>query len=239
MRELELPIACTASDTIHSGSEYATQCYCSNTIDTSTGGGILQASTDCSMPCAGNSSDVCGNSGRLTIYETAKTGLISSNNNPTIPGFVGCYAQGGVATTGNYLFQDKQQNAQLCRQSCSYKGFSNSAMQGNYCYCTTGPSQVGAIQAMTLCDTPCAGNSTDNCGNTQSGVVALYTTAGVVPNTAGKPAGYVGCFNDNAGARQLPGYSYTSTNMTNLACATTCAGRGFTLSGTEAGSEYP
>lgn len=142
-----------ATDAHSSGSEYASQCYCGNTIDTSTGGGILQAPTDCSMPCAGNSSDVCGNSGRLTIYETAKTGLISGATTPSTPGFVGCYAQGSVATTGNYLFQDKSQNAQLCRQACAYKGFSNAAMQGLYCYCNTGTSEVGAIQAMTLCNT--------------------------------------------------------------------------------------
>jgi hypothetical protein len=138
----------------YAGSEYGSQCYCGNTIDTSTGGGILQAKTDCSMPCAGNSSDTCGNSGRLTMWETAKTGFVTEGSGmPAIEGFVGCYAAANVATTGNYLFNIGTMNSQICRLACSYKGFPNAAMQGNYCYCATGPSQVGAIQAMALCST--------------------------------------------------------------------------------------
>lgn len=200
----------------------------------------MQAPSDCSMPCAGNSSEICGGSSRLSIYETAKTGLISSGSTPAVPGLVGCYAQGSVATAGNYLFlQGLQQRCHAglvlllqhwVQPSGSYSGYG----------CVQYVSQP-----LPVCDlkltcrfSPCAGNSTDNCGSQQAGVVAQYTTAGVVAATAGKPTGYIGCFNDNPGARQLPGYSFTSSNMTNLVCATTCAGRGFALSGTQAGSEY-
>lgn len=84
---------------------------------------------------------------------------------------------------------------------------------------------------------PCAGNSTENCGNPQSSAVGFYNTAGAVPVTANKPVGYKGCFNDNIGSRQLPGYTYTSDNMTNTNCAVTCAGKGFALSGTQGGSK--
>lgn len=91
---------------------------------------------------------------------------------------------------------------------------------------------------LTSPSSPCGGNSTDNCGNTQGGVVGFYSTAGAAPITAGKPVGYKGCFNDNPGARQLPGYTFSGNAMTNLVCAQTCAGRGFALSGTQNGSEY-
>jgi hypothetical protein len=88
------------------------------------------------------------------MWETAKTGFINAGSGmPAIDGFVGCYAQGSVATTGNYLFNIATMNSQICRLACSYKGFPNAAAQGNYCYCATGPSQVGAIQAMALCST--------------------------------------------------------------------------------------
>lgn len=59
----------------------------------------------------------------------------------------------------------------------------------------------------------CAGNSTQNCGGSSVTAVALYTTIDAAPKTAASRPGYKGCFNDNVGARQLPGYSYTSTNM--------------------------
>ncbi|KAJ9110132.1 hypothetical protein QFC19_001803 [Naganishia cerealis] len=218
----------------YAGTEYSIQCFCSNTIDTSSGGGILQADSDCSMKCSGNSTEMCGNSGRLSIYDTSKSGLVAAA--PAIDGFVGCYAQGGVANAGNYLFQLSTMTAQLCRLACTYKGFSNAALAGNMCYCATGINQVGALQALALCSTPCAGNSTENCGNSQNSAVGFYNTAGATPAQANKPVGYLGCFNDNIGSRQLPGYTYTNTNMTNLNCAVTCAGKGFSLSGTQNGN---
>lgn len=136
---------------LYSGSEYASQCYCSNTIDTSTGGGILQADTDCSMKCSGNQTETCGNAGRLSIYDTSKSGLVAAA--PAIDGFVGCYSQGSVSTSGNYLFQLSTMTAQLCRLACSYKGFPNAALAGTTCYCASGSNQVGSLQALALCST--------------------------------------------------------------------------------------
>ncbi|KAJ9119238.1 hypothetical protein QFC22_003730 [Naganishia vaughanmartiniae] len=157
---------------------------------------------------------------------------------PAIDGFVGCYLQGSVATSGNYLFQLSTMTAQLCRLACSYKGLPNAALAGTTCYCASGTNQVGSLQALALCSTPCAGNSTENCGSTQSGAVGFYNTASALPVTTNKPVGYKGCFNDNIGSRQLPGYTYTSSNMTNTNCAVTCAGKGFALSGTQGGSKF-
>lgn len=72
-----------------------------------------------------------------------------SNNTAqsSTPGFVGCYAPGGVATTGNYLFYLSAMTSDICRLACQYKGFSHAALTGTNCYCATGTDQVGTIQA--------------------------------------------------------------------------------------------
>lgn len=47
------------------GTEYASECYCGNVF----GAGSVEANVqDCSMPCAGNSSEYCGAGNRLSVY---------------------------------------------------------------------------------------------------------------------------------------------------------------------------
>jgi hypothetical protein len=77
----------------------------------------------------------------------------SNTTIPPTPGFVGCYAPGSVATTGNYLFYLSSMTSDICRLACQYKGFSHAALTGTNCYCATGTNQVGAIQALALCST--------------------------------------------------------------------------------------
>lgn len=53
----------------YAGTEYAGQCFCSNTLATSGG---AQPDSDCNMPCEGNPAENCGGSARLNLFE--KTG---------------------------------------------------------------------------------------------------------------------------------------------------------------------
>ncbi|KAK3944359.1 putative fungistatic metabolite [Diplogelasinospora grovesii] len=48
------------------GTEYSAECYCGNSIDTTS---TLAASTDCSMACSGNSTELCGGPDRLSVYQ--------------------------------------------------------------------------------------------------------------------------------------------------------------------------
>lgn len=98
----------------------------------------------------GNSSETCGNAGILSIYK-ALSASSNSTSPPTTPGFVGCYAPGNVATTGNYLFYSATMTTDICRLACQYKGFGSAALAGTTCYCATGENQVGSIQALALC----------------------------------------------------------------------------------------
>lgn len=55
--------ACRTAGYIYSGVEYAQECFCGNTIQTT---GTI--STGCTMACAGNISQICGGSNRISIY---------------------------------------------------------------------------------------------------------------------------------------------------------------------------
>ncbi|TKX19229.1 hypothetical protein C1H76_8607 [Elsinoe australis] len=59
---------CGAKGYKYVGLEYATQCFCSNTLpaDRAPQAGIFG---NCFTPCAGNSSQVCGGAGRLSVYK--------------------------------------------------------------------------------------------------------------------------------------------------------------------------
>jgi hypothetical protein len=95
---------------MNSGTEYSTQCYCSNTIDTSSGGGQLRADSDCNMKCAGNSTEMCGSAGMLSISLTAGT---SPSTAPSTPGFVGCYAPGSAALANPLYEQASRQISEV------------------------------------------------------------------------------------------------------------------------------
>ena len=47
------------------GTEYGRECYCGNAFSA---GSVEAAAADCSMPCAGNANNLCGNGNRLSVY---------------------------------------------------------------------------------------------------------------------------------------------------------------------------
>lgn len=58
---------CSAGGYSFFGTEYSAECYCDNAI----GAGSNKADVwDCSMTCAGNSAQPCGNANRLTLYSS-------------------------------------------------------------------------------------------------------------------------------------------------------------------------
>ena len=65
---------CYSSGYSISGTEYGGQCFCGNTITSST----KEADSDCSMACTGASSETCGGASRLSVYAKSGTSLTKS-----------------------------------------------------------------------------------------------------------------------------------------------------------------
>lgn len=68
---------CATNNYVYAGLEYGNQCYCSNTL-VADRAPIPGAIGFCSMPCAGNSDEICGGSSGISIY-TKCTGLTCIN----------------------------------------------------------------------------------------------------------------------------------------------------------------
>ncbi|KIW13478.1 hypothetical protein PV08_08666 [Exophiala spinifera] len=58
---------CSSKGYSYAGVEYSKECYC-NSIGITNGGAIASNPADCSMICAGNQTEYCGGSSRLTVY---------------------------------------------------------------------------------------------------------------------------------------------------------------------------
>lgn len=56
--------SCGSQGFVYAGLEYGRECYCGNLIE----GGTIADDSECNIPCAGDNSEICGGSNRLTIF---------------------------------------------------------------------------------------------------------------------------------------------------------------------------
>ncbi|KAL7410783.1 glycosyl hydrolase family 71-domain-containing protein [Mrakia frigida] len=205
----------------YAGTQYGAQCYCGNTMPSTT-------STACLSACAGNSAQICGGAYALSVFKTATT-TTTSTTTPAISGWkhTGCYSDSGGARalTGFAQTGITTNTLQTCTALCASKGFSIAGAEyGSECYCGNAISGSSTIQASTQCANRCAGNSAQICGGTNR--ITIYTAVSPTWNN-------VGCVTDSGAARALNGTSTTSSTMTVESCQTFCKNAGYTLAGVE------
>ena len=98
------------------GLEYSSECYCGNSL--LNGGSYLPASdTSCNLRCSGNDAEVCGGSGRLSVYNN--TAYVA----PHVVNNVGKYVTKGCVTDpnngkGRALAGNSTKSASLTVESC-------------------------------------------------------------------------------------------------------------------------
>lgn len=90
---------CVANNFGYCGVEYGSQCYGDYSLPA---GSLTAPESDCSMPCAGNSSQICGNGDRLSVY-TSSTAVSAPSTNPGPDGwnFLACYTDSADSRTLN------------------------------------------------------------------------------------------------------------------------------------------
>jgi len=114
------------------GVEYGSECYCGNTLGA---GSVKAPDTDCSMTCAGNSSEICGNGNRLSFY--------------TLNGFNGSVP----ATSSSVVSPTSTGNSSITSSSASSSviSFSNSSSTSSIAPSqTTGPVAVPKAGSFAL-----------------------------------------------------------------------------------------
>jgi hypothetical protein len=155
----------------------------------------------------------------------------------TAKGWLGCYANPSTGTPlSEYTYSDNKMTPQLCQTACQQvANYKYSAVTGTQCTC--GNTNAGTLVTPLTCKTPCNGDSTQNCGGAYVASVFNTTVGTSSPTTNGKPAGWFGCYKEGSGYRALSSYTMTNNLMTSALCRKACAIRGYSVAGTEYGSQ--
>ncbi|KAJ7662114.1 WSC domain-containing protein [Mycena polygramma] len=229
---------CESRGFTFAGLEYANECHCGTGYSAPA---LAATETDCSMPCAGKASEMCGGWYRLSVYSSEST---SGSNNLVLPPYWSKISKCVIeASSGRTLsgtsWIDPGMTVEKCANFCDTNGFSYAGLEyANECYCDNRISLAngGGVNANSdsECNMPCAGNSAEVCG---AGFrITLYTkgNATVTPLPAGWSPSM--CAIDNP-SRVLTGHQSTETALTPASCINKCAGLSFSLSGVENGNE--
>lgn len=160
------------------GTEYGSQCYCGYSLNSAA---VLEPATDCSMACAGNSSETCGGNWRLTTYQATTT---TSAPNPSIPATVAGYTSLGCWSDnadGRALPNVYYNNTSMTLELCASVAAANGAAYWGAEYsqeCWYGSTLGGGNAAISTssCNMECKGNSSEYCGG--SNALSLYSLSG-------------------------------------------------------------
>jgi hypothetical protein len=257
--------ACSAAGYPYSGVEYGDECHCGSSFDNG-GGPASDGSAGCSFTCAGNSSEICGGSQRLSLYEyinadgtvssTAPAASTSSSSTaagtpaPVTSGlasgwsYSGCYVD---QTNGRILSNQQPDSSTLtpqsCISACSAAGYSVAGVEyADQCFCGNAIVNGGTKSSSGGCTMACSGDSADSCGG--PGLMDIYytgtltTSAPATVQTSGLPSGwqYTGCISDNVGSRTLPIQQNVNNNDATT-CLQACGSAGYDVAGLEYSSQ--
>lgn len=155
---------CTAHGMPYSGTEYGDECYCSDTPPAS-------ASADwCNMACPGKSTEICGSGDALSVLY-----LAAPVSTPTQSEDLVCFGDAVVERTmTGPSFTSNSMTNELCSTFCFTQGYAYSGTEyGDQCYC----DDHAPWSASVGCGMPCAGNSSEICGDGDA-LAVLYTSNG-------------------------------------------------------------
>ncbi|KAF7860407.1 hypothetical protein EAF04_008533 [Stromatinia cepivora] len=238
-----------------SGVEYGSECYCDHEINN-----YGAPATGCTMACGGNSTQFCGGSGRMNVYNYTATSLpptpTPTTVSVTVPSatitdlpkgwtYKGCWvdrALGRGSILANNLPNDANMTVESCIQNCITAGYSIAGMEYyTQCYCDSAVINQGALASSdSQCNTPCGGNPTQMCGGgDRMSVYSNQTNMTVLPlpviEKRALPGNwkYKGCLTDNAVNRVFPYLTILPNNNTATNCLSMCSEYGYGAGGME------
>lgn len=236
---------CKAGGYTYAGTEYSSECYCSNTL----GGTNITDITQCSMKCSGDKLSYCGGGSKLSVWQIAQppksnTPVTALDGDAT---YVGCYTDGGSGgrTLPGPSFSGSTVSVETCAAFCKKANYPLFGMEyGSECYCGYATKTQATQVNDGECKMKCAGNATQKCGAGSRLSVwtnELYTPTrnpSTVKSDSGQSYQYVGCYTEGSGGRALSAASTADgSKMTVEFCATFCSGKGYAFFGVEYGQE--
>jgi WSC domain len=146
------------------GTEYASQCFCGDYLDSTSTNASL---ADCNMVCTGNPYEYCGAGNRLELYVFPTLAVPPPPSQPAHVGgwnFSSCRTEAsGVRALSSSSIAADTMTLESCAAFCSgYTYFG--AEYGRECYCGNTFNQGSTVAPSTDCSMLCAGNSSEYCG---------------------------------------------------------------------------
>ncbi|KAF9265978.1 WSC-domain-containing protein [Marasmius fiardii PR-910] len=181
---VELCIAACGDSYVFAGVEFGQECYCDSTIQLP--GAPVDAS-ECSMPCAGNSSETCGNTNRIQIFTNGRQSPVIPTEIDTDDGgfrsewtFEGCFVDNPSSRVLSQPFGvPSGVTLATCVEACLEASFSMAGLEdGRECWCDGASNILGLSPNATKApDTDCRGvciaDHNEYCGNANR--IAVYS----------------------------------------------------------------
>ncbi|KAJ7438488.1 WSC domain-containing protein, partial [Mycena latifolia] len=180
---------CDTKGYIYAGLQYADECWCGNTL--ANGLGVAVTASQCNMACKGDSSEICGASYRITLFN--KTVQTTTTTTTTATTTAAQTTSTAVATSGWALTQacavdtsarilqgyhtSSSSNTQSwCQSICLGKDFTIAGVEnGNECWCGNAVVGTPADGSASTCSYACAGDSSSKCGGNWRMQIYTYT----------------------------------------------------------------
>ncbi|KAG0636289.1 hypothetical protein HOY80DRAFT_891585 [Tuber brumale] len=166
-----------------SGLEAGNECYCGTALQSHSTLGF----TGCNTVCSGNSSETCGGSDRLSVYNYTLTDPPAVAHVAAVETYItqGCYT--GDALSGFSFTNSTGMTVELCVGACRGKNSTYAGLEsGEQCHCGTTVASSASRLSDAECDVPCKGNVREYCGAVNK--LSLYMNQPSNITTTGLPS---------------------------------------------------
>ncbi|KAJ7715930.1 WSC domain-containing protein [Mycena olivaceomarginata] len=166
---------CDAGGFIFAGVEFGNlrECYCDSTIQIP---GARAPQSDCSQPCAGNPSELCGASGRLTVFASGAPSPKLLPAPTTGWTYQGCLTDNTANRTLPVPINvPVGVTAETCTAACqSAAGYTHAGLEnGHECWCGNVTNTIAQHVGDDDCRAVCSADHREYCGNANR--LALYS----------------------------------------------------------------
>ncbi|KAK0709123.1 WSC domain-containing protein [Lasiosphaeria miniovina] len=154
---------CKGNGYRYAGLEYYGECFCGSAI-----GGSAVPESKCSFSCTGNSTQKCGGSSIISVYQDntfpSAGGVTAADYAP-----LGCYTDNSSKGKALTSRQDQLDTGSLttakCLEACKNGGFPYAGTEyGGECYCGVVIRDDTAAVPAADCNKPCSGAPGEKCG---------------------------------------------------------------------------